>query len=401
MVAALDGVKVIDFSRHMSAPYGTVVLGDFGADVVKVESVPEGDPARRTGTAFVDGVSGLFLQWNRSKRSLAVDMRQPDGLEVVRRLVADADVLVENYRPGVTDAIGIGYQAMSELNPRLIYCSVSAFGPDGPIASYPGTDPVIQAMSGVMSLTGEADGGPLLVGIPIADFTGAMTMVQGVLLGLLAREKTGRGQRVDIPMLSALVFGLTTRLASYWADGDDPVRHGAAHSVVAPYQVYATSDGKVVAGAWAPEAWPRFCQAIDRMDLVDDPRFTTNVDRVAHRDELNQILDKVLSERKTAEWQERFEAAKALFGPVHTVSGALDQPQIAHLGMVETVDHPTAGPVRQLAPPILLSETPGAIRRHPPLLGEHSVEVLIEAGYDAAAIDDLRQRGVVITDSGD
>ncbi|HMG41630.1 MAG TPA: CoA transferase, partial [Acidimicrobiales bacterium] len=254
MVAALDGVKVIDFSRHMSAPYGTVVLGDFGADVVKVESVPEGDPARRTGTAFVDGVSGLFLQWNRSKRSLAVDMRQPDGLEVVRRLVADADVLVENYRPGVTDAIGIGYQAMSELNPRLIYCSVSAFGPDGPIASYPGTDPVIQAMSGVMSLTGEADGGPLLVGIPIADFTGAMTMVQGVLLGLLAREKTGRGQRVDIPMLSALVFGLTTRLASYWADGDDPVRHGAAHSVVAPYQVYATSDGKVVAGAWAPEA---------------------------------------------------------------------------------------------------------------------------------------------------
>jgi formyl-CoA transferase/CoA:oxalate CoA-transferase len=399
VTSALDGVRIVDFSRHMSAPYGTVVLGDFGADVIKVESVPGGDPSRRTGTAFVDGESGMFLQWNRSKRSIAVDMRTPEGLDVAKQLISTADVFVENYRPGVADDIGIGYDAMAALNPRLLYCSVSAFGSTGPLSQYPGTDPVIQAMSGVMSLTGEPDGGPLLVGVPMADYTGSMALVQGVLLGLLARERTGRGQKVDIPMLSVMVFGLTTRLASYWADGTDSVRFGSAHSVVAPYQAYRASDGDIVAGAWAPEAWPRFCAAVERPDLMDDPRFVTNADRVAHRPELNEILDRIFVKETVAEWEDRFHAANALFGEIATIGRILSHPQIEHLGIIRTVKHSKLGDIPQLAPPIVLSETPACVRQPPPLLGEHSVEILAESGFTDDQISELVATGVVLTAS--
>lgn len=394
---ALAGITVVDFTRHMAGPYGTVILSDYGAEVVKVESTPVGDPSRTTGTAFVDGVSGLFLQWNRGKRSLAIDLRQPDGLTAVHKLIASADVLVENYRPGVAADIGIGYEAMRELNPRLIYCSVSAFGQDGPLRDYPGTDPVVQAISGVMALTGEADGPPVLVGLPIADYAGALTVVQGVLLALLARERTGCGQWVDIPMMGAVAFGLTTRLASYWVGGEEPRRGGSAHSVVAPYQLYSASDGEFVAGAWAEDAWPRFCRAIERPDLVDDPRFATNTDRVRNRAALNEILDAIFATARVAEWEERFHQASALFGEVCSVSRVMDHPQMKALGLVQTVEHSTLGTIPQLASPIGLSETPRRLDRPPPLLGEHSVEVLSDLGYDESAISDLRRRGIVRT----
>lgn len=396
MTQALDGVRIIDFSRQMSAPYATLLLGDFGADVVKVESLPHGDGSRRTGTAFIDGESGLFLIWNRNKRSLAVDLRSPDSKEIVHRLVEASDILVENYRPGVAEEMGIGYEAMAEINPRLIYASLSAFGPQGPFARKPGTDPVVQAMSGVMSLTGEPDGGPLLVGLPVADFTGAMVLTQGMLLGLLARERTGRGQRVDTPMLAGLVFGLTTRLASFWADGKEPQRHGSAHSVVAPYQVYRSADGDVVAGAWAPEAWPRFCEAIGRPDLVDDERFAVNADRVANRTALNDILDKIFIEHTTSEWEQRFEEANALFAEVCSIPRILSHPQMDSLGMVQTVEHARLGEIPQLGPPIFMSETPGSIKRPPPLLGQHTAEVMSQLGYSETQIDDLAGRGVVL-----
>ena len=386
---ALSGIRVADFSRHMSAPYGTVVLGDFGADVIKVESYPEGDPSRRTGSAFVDGESGVFLQWNRSKRSICVDLRRPEGLEIARKIIATADILVENYRPGVTDRIGIGWEACRAINPRLVYCSVNAFGSVGPLADDPGTDPVIQARSGVMSLTGEPDGGPLLVGVPVADFTGAMTLVQGALLGLLARDRTGEGQRVEIPMVAALMFGLTTRLAAYWADGTDSVRHGSAHSAVMPYQVYHSRDGDIVAGAWAPEAWPRFCIAIGHPELTDDPRYATNIDRMARRDELNKFLDEIFSERTTEEWAQRFHEAEALFGEVATISGALSSPQAQALGIVQTMRHARLGDIPQMAPAIRLSDTPGRLRRPPPLLGEHTREILDEVGYSDEQVTQL------------
>lgn len=391
----LEGLRVIDFSRHMAGPYGTMFLSDYGADIVKVESLPAGDPTRSMGTAYVEDVAGLFLMWNRGKRSVAVDLRSEEGLRVVRRLVADADVLVENYRPGVADRIGIGWEEMRAVNPRLIYCSVAAFGQTGPLRDYPGTDPVVQAVSGVMSVTGEADGDPVLVGIPIADFTAAMALVQAVLLGVIARERTGRGQYIDVPMMGALAYGLTTRLASYWYGGDEPRRNGSAHSVVAPYQVYRAADGEFVAGAWAEDAWPRFCKAIERADLIDDPRFARNTDRVAHLDELNALLGEIFAQRTVAEWQERFHEERALFGPVLSVSEVMDHPQMRALGLVQTLEHPTIGPMKIITSPVTMSDTPGRATLPPPLLGQHTRDVLTEVGFSPEEISRLATTGVI------
>jgi crotonobetainyl-CoA:carnitine CoA-transferase CaiB-like acyl-CoA transferase len=395
MQSALEGTTVLDFTRHMSGPYGTLLLGDFGADVIKVESMPHGDPTRKMGTAFVDGESGMFLIWNRSKRSLALDMRKPDAIEIVRRLALKCDILAENFRPGIAQEIGIGYEAMAALNPRLIYLSISAFGPNGPLAQYPGTDPVVQAMSGVMSLTGETDGEPVLVGLPIADFSAAMVAFQAALLGLLARDRTGRGQRIDVPMLGTLVFGLTTRLANYWASGKEPRREGSAHSSVAPYQLFRASDGDIVAGAWTSDTWPRFCAAVGMPQLDKDPRFASNTDRMRNIGEMNDVLKPVFAARTVAQWEEAFHDANALFGPVLTIPQVLAHPQMQALGMVQSVEHPRIGRIPMLAPPIFMSETPGSIRRPPPIFGEHTVEILGELGYSQAQAENFAERKVV------
>jgi crotonobetainyl-CoA:carnitine CoA-transferase CaiB-like acyl-CoA transferase len=394
----LAGVRILDLTRHMTGPYATVMLADFGADVIKVESVPFGDPSRRTGTAFQDGESGLFLIWNRGKRSIALDLRTPEGVEAVQRLAKNCDVLIENYRPGVADKIGVGYSDLSKVNPGLIHVSISAFGGTGPRSLDPGTDPVVQAMSGVMSVTGEADREPMYVGVPIADFTGAMVGAQAVMLGLLSRAKTGRGQKIDISMLNALMSSLTTRLASYWYGGEVPTRHGNEHSVVAPYQAFQTKDGWAVAGVWGggSDPWERFCRAVDRMDLFEDPRFLTNVDRVAHRQELNNILDEVFLGATTAQWQERFQEARALFGPVLTIPEAVEQDQAQATGLVTSIEHPKLGEIPMMRPSIQMSDTPGGIERHPPLLGEHSIEVLQEIGYTDDEINRLIEAGTVL-----
>jgi crotonobetainyl-CoA:carnitine CoA-transferase CaiB-like acyl-CoA transferase len=394
--AALEGVVVVDLTRQMAGPYGTVILGDFGADVIKVESLPDGDPSRKSGVAFCGTESAVFLQWNRNKRSIAIDLRRPEGLHVLLRLIERADVLVENYRPGVAEEIGIGFDVVSERNPRLIYCALSAFGREGPYAGSPGTDPVVQAMSGVMSLTGEVGGGPLLVGIPVADFTGALMVAQSVLLGLAARERTGRGQRIDISMLASLLFGLTTRLATYWATGRDSERYGSAHSVVAPYEAFETADGEIVAGSWAPDAWPRFCAAIGMPELENDARFATNKERVANRTELRSVLVPVFKEHTTAEWEERFKAATALFGEICSISRALTHPQAEALGVVRSMPHPRLGEIQQLANPIQMSETPAELHHPPPLLGQHTAEVLRWVGYSTEDIASLLGEGVVL-----
>ena len=395
MPKPLDGVRVLDFTRHMAGPYATQALADYGAEVIKIESL-NGDPSRVTGIDFIDGESALFLIWNRGKRSVAMDLRRPESIAALHGLIPTIDIVVENYRPGQADKIGIGYEALSALNERLVYCSISAFGPDGPLAPFPGTDPVVQAASGVMSVTGEPDRGPSLVGVPIADFTGAMLCVQAALLGLLAREKTGRGQKIEIPMLFGLLSSLTTRLASYWTTGQDPQRYGSAHSVVMPYEAFATADGYAVAGVWGGnDGWAPFCEAIGVPELADDERYRDNVDRVARRAELRPLLAAEFLKHSTAEWEARFRPRGVLFHPVFSFSEILEHPQVTEAGMVQTVEHPTLGTIPQLAPPILLSETPGSITTPPPLLGQHSAEVLREAGLSDETIAELAASGAI------
>jgi crotonobetainyl-CoA:carnitine CoA-transferase CaiB-like acyl-CoA transferase len=391
----LQGIKILDFTRQMSGPYASLVLGDFGADVIKVESYPEGDPSRGTGTYFIEGESTMFLTWNRNKRSICVDLRRPEGLATVKRLVEDADVLMENYRPGVADEIGIGYEAMSAVNPRLVYCSVNAFGSKGPWKGAPGTDPIVQAMSGIMSVTGEADGGPSLVGIPVADYTSAMLGVQGVLLALAGRGQTGKGQHVEVSMLAGLLFGLTTRVGPYFLTGENPERHGGAHSQVMPYQAFEAKDGWVVAGVWG-RGWDDFCQALGVPELAKDPRFATNADRVAARPELAEIIGGYMKLRTKAEWQERFMRHKVLFSPVSTFSDVLEGEQARANELVTEVEHPKAGTLRQVAPAVKLSDTPATIRTPPPLLGEHTRELLLEHGWSTEEIEQLVADRVVV-----
>lgn len=388
--APLNGIRVIDFTRHMAGPYCTVFLADYGADVIKIEPLPEGDASRTTGE-FVSGmVSATYLMWNRGKRSVALDMRNPESLPIIHRLVKDADVLVENFKPGVADKIGVGYDDISAINPRLIYVSISAFG-NGSLAEYPGTDPVVQAMSGVMSVTGERGGPPVLVGVPMADFTAAMAGAQAVMLGLLARTQTGRGQQIEVSMLHVMMSALTTRLATYWATGQEPARNGGAHSVVMPYQVWQTEDGYVVAGVWngGNVIWPLFCEAVELADLAQRAEYATNADRLAHREELAGILQRQFATKPTAYWEERFRSRKVLFSRVYTFPELLNHPAVREAGIVSSVTHPLLGTSPQLTPPIIMSDTPGSLGRHPPLLGEHTREILLEAGFDTAHIDRL------------
>lgn len=396
MTRPLDGIRVLDFTRHMAGPYGTMFLGDYGADVIKVESLPHGDGSRQVGTAFVGDESALFLVWNRGKRSIALDMRSPEGREIIQRLVRSADLVFTSYRPGVADDIGIGYESLSAINDQIVYVAVTAFGPEGPLAPYPGTDPVVQAVSGVMSVTGESDRSPSLVGVPMADFTGAMVGAQAAMLGLFARERTGRGQMIDVSMLYALMSSLTTRLASHWVEGVDPGRHGSAHSVVVPYQAFETSDGYVVAGVWGgDDGWNRFCAAIGEPELADDERYQTNLQRVEARVELTSYLQDVFLNRTSAEWEQSFNEHRALFGPVLTFSQILNHPQVQQAGLVQSIRHPTLGEIPQLGPVIFLHDTPGEISGPPPLLGEHSEQVLTEAGYSSAEIRTMIDAGVV------
>jgi len=398
-IRPLDGVRVLDFTRHMSGPYGTSFLADYGADVIKIESMPGGEPARGTGMKFKGEkgeVAATYLMWNRGKRSLALDLREPESVEIVRRLVAQADILVENYRPGVAEDIGIGYDDLAKINKGLIYISLSAFG-RGPLEPFPGTDPVVQAVSGVVSVTGEPDGKPVLVGIPIADFTGAMMVAEATMLGLLARAKTGEGQKIELSMLYGLISALTTRLATYWATGQEPQRNGGRHSVVVPYQVFETTDGYVVAGVWngGNAKWPPFCEALEIPEVGLDPKYATNELRMQNKTELLEILEAAFRKQSSAYWAPRFEARGVLFGPVNTFAQILEHPHVKQSGLVATVEHPLLGPIPQLAPVIGLTKTPGTVNPPAPELGQDSADILELAGYSPAEIADLAKRGIV------
>ncbi len=392
----LSGLKVLDLSRVLAGPYCTMLLADMGADVIKVEQPGKGDDTRGYGPPFVNGESAYFLSINRNKRSLTLDIKHPAGQEILWGLIEQADVLVENFRPGTLDKLGFGYVAVHARLPRLIYCSVSGYGQTGPNANIPGYDLIVQGEGGIADLTGEAGGPPMKVGTSQADIVAGMTAFQGILLALLARQQTGRGQQVDIALLDCQVSLLTYQAGSYFATGVAPTRMGNRHPSIAPYETFRASDGYVNVGCGNDGIFQKFCRAARLDELASDPRFRTNADRVAHRHILSGIIEPLMLIRTVAEWVDLLRPLGIPAGPINTVAQALTHPQTLARGMVVELDHPRAGTIQLTGNPIKLSETPGSINSPPPLLGQHTEEILTDwLGLTPAQVAELARTGAV------
>lgn len=396
MTAALERLRVLDLTQVMAGPFCCQLLADMGAQVTKVEPIGKGDASRHAMGFRGKGDENVsFLAVNRNKNSIALNLKDDRGREVFYRLVADADVVVENFRPGVTARLGVDYEALREVNPRIIYASISGFGQTGPYASRPGYDLIAQAMSGVMSVTGEPDGAPVKSGIPIADLGAGLYAAFGILAAYLAREQTGTGQHVDVSLFEAALALSVWETTELWTTGRVPKPFGSAHRLSAPYQALRTRDGYVTVGANNERLWERMCRAIGREDLLADERFATNLDRVEHRPDLEAELETVFQEKTTEEWVELLLDAGVPSGPIRDYAEVCEDPHTLAREMVVEMTHPVEGRIRGLGVPVKLSETPGRVRRAAPLLGEHTVEVLDRHGFSAAEIADLREKGIV------
>jgi crotonobetainyl-CoA:carnitine CoA-transferase CaiB-like acyl-CoA transferase len=375
MAAALDGLRVVDLSSHLSGPYCAMLLGDHGADVIKVERPNGGDDARSM-PPFVGGEGAPFMVWNRNKRSVTLDLKSEAGKAALLRLVDEADILVENFRPGTMDRLGLGWSTLSARNPRLIYAAISGFGQTGPYRDRGGFDLITQGMSGLMDACGPKDGPPHRMPIAISDIAAGMHLAVGILAALEARHRTGRGQMVETSLLeSALSFGVY-EAAHVAATGERPPRLGQAHRGSAPYQLFETQDGSITVGASQPNFWVRLCEILDVVALQNDPRFATNGDRVRNNDALVQLLQARFKTQPSAHWLRALENAGIPAGPVLSFDEAMADPQIIAREMVVETQHPAAGKFRTLGIPAKLSETPGSLRRPAPRLGEHTNEIV-------------------------
>jgi crotonobetainyl-CoA:carnitine CoA-transferase CaiB-like acyl-CoA transferase len=391
----LDGIRVVDLSRVLAGPYCSLLLADMGAEVIKIEEPGKGDDTR-AWPPFAGGEATYFMSVNRGKKSLTLDLKHEGGKAILRRLVAGADVLLENFRPGTLERLGFGYAAVRAENPRLVYCSISGFGESGPEAGRPGYDLIVQGESGIMDLTGFPDGPPVKVGNSIADLAAGTMAAHGIVLALFARERTGTGQKVEIAMLEVMAALLTYQGQAYFATGASPRRRGNQHPSIVPYEVFRTADGYLTVGVANNSLWGRFCQALGRPDLATDPRFDTEARRVEHREALVPLLEGAFTAAPTAVWLERLGRAGVPAGKIKTVGEVLESAHLAARGAIVQVAHATAGAMRMVGPAIRLSETPGEAAAPAPLLGEHTDEVLGKLlGYPADAIARLRAEGAV------
>jgi formyl-CoA transferase len=378
-VSALTGLRVLELTQVMAGPFCGQVLADMGADVIKVEPPDGGDQSRRSlGFSMRGEDTAAFLAVNRNKRSVALDLKDPGRRELFYRLVKTADVLIENYRPGVAARLGVDYETLEAINPRLIYASISGFGQTGPYAMRPGFDLIAQGLAGVMSVTGEPGGDPVKCGIPISDLSSGLFCAVAILSAYVARERTGRGQRIDTSLFEGALALSIWESAELWATGRTPGRLGSAHRLTAPYQALRTRDGHITVGGNNQRLWERTCAAIGRSDLVDDPRFATNADRMENRAELEAELESALAARDTDDWVATLEAAGVPVGPIHDYREVFEDPHTLAREMKVEVEHPVEGTIPALGIPVKLSDTPGSVRRAAPLLGEHTEEVLRE-----------------------
>ena len=396
MTAPLEGITVLDFTRVLSGPYCTMQLADMGARVIKVEQPGTGDDTRAWGPPFVQGESAYFLSINRNKESLTLDLKHPGAARVLDALLAKSDVVVENFRPGAMARLGLGHQQLEGRFPRLVYCSISGFGQTGPRRSEPGYDAVVQAEGGLMSITGAADGPPFRLGVAIADIVSGMFAAQGIAFALLARERTGKGQLVDVGMLDATAALLTYQAGIYFATGTTPQRMGNRHPTIVPYETFEAADGAVVVAVGNDDQWRRFCAAAALEGLAADERFETNRSRIANYEALRPLLAGQLRTRGRDEWVRSLRGAGVPCGSVRDIAEVLLDPQLEAREMIQQVEHAVAGAMRVTGVPIKLSQTPGRVRTPPPTLGQHTAEILSkDAGLDQAEIAGLRAAGAI------
>jgi formyl-CoA transferase len=399
----LKDIRVLDITRALAGPYCTMMLGDLGADVIKVERPKSGDESRGWGPPFVGepygpytGESAYFLAANRNKRSITVNLQTPEGQEIIRRLAGASDVFVENYRTGDLDKFGLGYEDLHRLYPKLIYCSISGYGRTGPYADRPGYDAIIQAEGGMMSLTGPVEGPPSRAGIPIIDITSGMFASTAILAALRARDLTGEGQLIDISLFDAHIALLTNAASNYLIGGEPPRRLGNAHPNIAPYEAFPARDGWIMVGAANERQWETLCGIVNRPDLQTDSRFSSNPQRVANRAALLEELNRVFSQRNVQEWLADLMSAGLPCAPINNLPQVFADPQTAARNMVLEAPHPTAGTVRMTGFPYKFSATPAELHAPPPLLGQHTEEILTTLlNYSSEDVSALRDKGAI------
>jgi crotonobetainyl-CoA:carnitine CoA-transferase CaiB-like acyl-CoA transferase len=393
----LGGVRVVDLTRVLAGPYCTMILGDLGADVIKIEEPAKGDDTRGWGPPFAPGgESAYFLSANRNKRSLTLNLKDPKGRQVLERLIEGADVLVENFRVGTLEKWGMDYERLQSIRPGLIVCSITGYGQTGPYRDRPGYDFMVQAMGGLMSLTGPEAGEPFRAGIAIADLAAGMFASSAILAALFGRERTAKGQRIDISLLDSQVALLSYVASNYLVSGEAPRRYGNGHPNIVPYQSFRASDGFFAFAAGNDSQWKRFCEAVEREAWAEDPRFATNGGRVQHRDELVPLLETLFASRTAMEWMALCQSIGIPSAPIASVDQVFDDPQVQARGLRVDVDHPSAGRVPLVASPLFIPTASVAVRRAPPLLGQHTDQILRdELGFSDEAIAAWRAEGVI------
>jgi crotonobetainyl-CoA:carnitine CoA-transferase CaiB-like acyl-CoA transferase len=394
MTSALGGVKVLDLSRVLAGPFCGMMLADMGADVLKIEE-PEGGDESRTWPPFVAGEASGYLSMNRNKRNMTLNLKSSEAQDILKKLVAHADVLIENFRTGTMESFGLGYEVLQPINPRLIYCAVSVFGRSGPYKDRAGYEALMQAFSGVMSLTGEPEGPPLRCGVSFLDLGTGMMAAYAVMNALFHRERTGQGQKVEVSLFETALSLISYHAVGYLLTGQVPQRQGSGHPMIVPYQVFPTQDGEIFIVGSNQRLWSRICQALSREDLLQDPRFESNHERVKYRHLLVPMLQSETQKYATAELREMLDKAGVPCAPVNTLDQVLTDPQTQAREMIIDMPHPRIPDLRLLGIPIKLSESPGDVRLPPPLKGQHTEEVLTDIGYSAADLETLRARHVI------
>jgi crotonobetainyl-CoA:carnitine CoA-transferase CaiB-like acyl-CoA transferase len=395
MAGALDGIRVVDLSRALAGPYCSMMLGDLGAEVVKVEMPGKGDEARGWGPPFKGDESAYFLSANRNKRSITLNLRQPAAKEALWRLIDGGDVLIENFSPGAIGRLGFGYDAVHARNPRLVFCSISGFGQNGPDYMRPAYDPILQGMGGIMSITGQPGGAPTKVGVAIADIVAGMLSAYAVMAALYRRQTSGEGQMVDTSLLDGQVALLTFQAARYLIAGEIPVPNGNRHPIMAPSDSFKTSDGYVNIAAGNDSLWAKFCQGVGLEGLISDPRFATNAARVANVQEMTALIEQRFANLTTADVVDMLDKAGVPGGPIRNIGQVFEDPQVQHLGLRYKVTHSREGEIEIPGVPYRLSESPAGVRLPPPALGEHTGQVLAELGYTPDEIAGMRAGGAI------